>query len=106
MNKRALTGAISIALAMPWCASAQTPAPASKQAAPAAAAPAPKQPPAAAPAPKTVAPVTAAAPAAEPQQPAKRARRRVPSDADARACLEFQTNLQVIKCAEKYRWAS
>ena len=106
MRKLALTSAISIALAMSWCASAQTPA--SKQAAPAAAAPAPKQPPAAAAAPQTPAPITATGPAAaETEKPLKkRARQGVPSHADARACLEFQTNLQVIKCAEKYRWAS
>ena len=24
--------------------------------------------------------------------------------ADARICLEFPTNLEVIRCAEKYRW--
>jgi hypothetical protein len=107
MNKLAVAGAISIALAMPWGATAQAPAPPSKQATPAAAAPAPKQAPVAAPASKPDAPVAAAAqPAAEPEKPAKRAHRRIPSHADARACLEFQTNLQVIKCAEKYRWAS
>jgi hypothetical protein len=35
-----------------------------------------------------------------------RASRRAPSTADARVCLEFPTNLQIIKCADKYRWAS
>jgi len=30
----------------------------------------------------------------------------VPSKADARGCLEFPTNLQIMKCAEKYRYAS
>jgi hypothetical protein len=30
---------------------------------------------------------------------------RSPSGADARACLEFPTNLQVIQCSEKYRYA-
>jgi hypothetical protein len=113
MNKLALAGAISIALASSWCAIAQTSTPAPKQAAPTAA-PAAKQAPAApasnqavAPAPKAAAPITTAAPpAAEPGKPAKRAARRAPSHADARVCLEFQTNLQVIKCAEKYRWAS
>ena len=28
---------------------------------------------------------------------------RVATDVDARACLEFPTNMQIIKCAEKYR---
>ena len=54
---------------------------------------------------------TAAAPlAAAPVPPA--AEKRVPSHgtrgswgrADARVCLEFPTNLQIIKCAEKYRY--
>jgi len=39
--------------------------------------------------------------AAKPPEPAKGA----PSTpADARVCLEFQSNLQVIQCAEKYRY--
>ncbi len=32
-----------------------------------------------------------------------RARRDAATDADARLCLEYPTNLQVILCAEKYR---
>jgi hypothetical protein len=32
-----------------------------------------------------------------------RASRDAATDADARLCLEFPTNLQVIMCAEKYR---
>jgi len=48
----------------------------------------------------------AAAPvAAPPQQPARapaEAARASASSADARNCLEFLTNLEVIKCAEKY----
>jgi hypothetical protein len=78
------------------------------------AAPAPK--PAAAAAPKAAPAKAAQAPAvqsstavaaAEPAKPAKRARHRVPSNpADARVCLEFPTTAQIIKCSEKYRWAS
>ncbi len=39
------------------------------------------------------------------QAPAKpaAAKRRAQSHADARACLDFATNLEVIVCAEKYR---
>ena len=87
---------------------AQTPAPAQ----PAAAAPAQKSAPpaAAAPAQKSAPPAAPAAAAAAPPevkaQPMTRASRRAPSTADARVCLEFPTNLQIIKCADKYRWAS
>ena len=50
------------------------------------------------------APGTAAAPArAEDQMATEHARSR--ADADARACLEFVTNIGVIRCAEKYRAA-
>jgi hypothetical protein len=51
------------------------------------------------------APATAvpAPPAAE-KQAAPRATRGSWTRADARACLEFPTNLQIIKCAEKYRY--
>lgn len=31
-------------------------------------------------------------------------RRRAAAHADARICLEFPTRLEVITCAEKYRW--
>ena len=58
--------------------------------------------PSAAPAPAVAAPAVAA-PA--PAQPARRMKNRSPSRADARACLEFPTNLQVIQCSEKYRYA-
>jgi hypothetical protein len=92
MNKIALTGAMVVALALPLPAIAQAPAPAAKQAQPAPAA--------------TPAPAVAAAPAAEPAKPAKKKVHRAPSKADARVCLEFPTTAQIIKCSEKYRWAS
>jgi hypothetical protein len=39
-----------------------------------------------------------------PKPPAPPAREAVPDpEADARHCLEFPTNLQIIMCAEKYR---
>jgi len=37
--------------------------------------------------------------------PAPTERGRATAHADARVCLEFPTELQVIACAEKYRWA-
>jgi hypothetical protein len=50
------------------------------------------------------APGTAAPPAqADDQTATEHARSR--ADADARACLEFVTNIGVIRCAEKYRAA-
>ena len=122
MNNFVLAGAAFVALATSFCVTAQTAAPAPKQAGapPAASAPAPaatgvppapgasapKQSgaPAAAPAPK--ASVISATPPPEPEKPVKRVSHRVPSKADARGCLEFPTNLQIIKCAEKYRYAS
>jgi hypothetical protein len=45
----------------------------------------------------------AGAPAAEVRSVADRAGSH--ADADARACLEFVTNIGVIRCAEKYRAA-
>ena len=48
----------------------------------------------------------AATPAAAPQRESKgsiRSARESATDADARLCLEFPTNTQVIMCAEKYR---
>lgn len=39
----------------------------------------------------------------EPQTPAARPRGEAVRDADARHCLEFPDNFQVIACAEKYR---
>ena len=49
---------------------------------------------------------SAATPAATPQRETKgsiRSARESATDADARLCLEFPTNTQVIMCAEKYR---
>ena len=59
-------------------------------------APAPSTPPAPA--------VVAPAPTPAPAQPAPRVKSRTPNRADARVCLEFPTNLQVIQCSEKYRY--
>jgi hypothetical protein len=53
-------------------------------------------------APNTAAPVAAATPPAVSAPPAPTDRRR-DAHADARVCLEFPTELQVIACAEKYR---
>ncbi len=44
-------------------------------------------------------------PRTAPAPPARTERRRAAAHADARVCLEFPTELQVIACAEKYRWA-
>ncbi|HEX9277119.1 MAG TPA: hypothetical protein VGA51_12085 [Casimicrobiaceae bacterium] len=57
-------------------------------------------PPTAAPVPPTAAPVS---PAAEKRAPSRVT--RVPwTRADARVCLEFSNNVQIVKCAEKYRY--
>jgi len=52
------------------------------------------------------APTTAPAPAATPpkldQKPPARAARVSIVDSDARNCLEFPSNPEIIKCAEKY----
>jgi hypothetical protein len=53
-------------------------------------------------APNTAAPVAAATPPAVSASPVPTDRRR-DAHADARVCLEFPTELQVIACAEKYR---
>jgi len=122
MNNFVLAGAAFVALATSLCVTAQTPAPKQAGAPPAASAPAsapagvspapsasaPKSAgaPAAAAAPKAPASVISATPPPEPEKPAKRVSHRVPSKADARGCLEFPTNLQIMKCAEKYRYAS
>ena len=45
----------------------------------------------------------AAAPPAE-KRPAPRTTRGSGTRTDARVCLEFPTNLEIIKCAEKYRY--
>jgi hypothetical protein len=44
------------------------------------------------------------APAPDEKQSASRAKQHASERADARVCLEFPTNLQIIKCAEKYRY--
>lgn len=47
----------------------------------------------------------AAAPAAPAKSPtASRAKRQRWTRADARVCLDFPTNMQIIRCAEKYRY--
>jgi hypothetical protein len=60
----------------------------------------------AAPSPATTAAPAAAAPATPPpkldQKPPARAARVSIVDADARNCLEFPTNQEIIRCAEKY----
>ena len=104
MKNIAIAAVLFSLLVAPFPASTQTKAP------PKAQAPAPAKPAAAAPAQKSAPPAAPAAAAAAPApdakaMPVKRASHR-PSTADARVCLEFPTNLQVIKCADKYRWAS
>jgi len=105
MKNIAIAAVLFSLLVAPFPASTQTKAPPKPQT------PAPAQPAAAAPAQKSAPPAAPAAAAAAPApdvkaQPMTRASRRVPSTADARVCLEFPTNLQIIKCADKYRWAS
>ncbi len=67
---------------------------------------APKPAPAAAPAaaPPTAAPPAAAATAPRATRTKSKAKKRSWTWADARVCLEFPTNLQIIRCAEKYRY--
>jgi hypothetical protein len=55
------------------------------------------------PAPNASPSASAVAPSQERSKPPIRANRDAAMDADARHCLEFPTNLQVIICAEKYR---
>ena len=38
----------------------------------------------------------------EPKKPAAVARHRAKPTADARACLQFTTNVEITRCAEKY----
>jgi hypothetical protein len=64
--------------------------------------PAPAAPTAAAPAPATAAPAPATVPPKLDQKPPARAARVSIVDTDARNCLEFPSNREVIKCAEKY----
>ena len=54
------------------------------------------------PRPSASAPAPAATPAQKEAASPIRADRDVATTADARRCLEFPTNLEVIKCAEKY----
>lgn len=59
-----------------------------------------------APAAPAAAPMGGTAPAATPprldMKPTARVPRQAPVSADARGCLEFPSNEQIIKCAEKY----
>ena len=56
-----------------------------------------------APTPPATAAAASAAPAPVPANAKARARTGASVPADARVCLEFPTNMQVIKCSEKYR---
>ena len=47
--------------------------------------------------------VTGAVPQQEKTKPAARTGRRSRANVDARHCLQFTTNLEIIRCAEKYR---
>ena len=53
--------------------------------------------------PPPAAPAAAAPPMNNEKRPAPRTK-RASERADARVCLEFPNNLQIIKCAEKYRY--
>jgi hypothetical protein len=55
-------------------------------------------------APKAAPEAVAPAPAPVAAAPAAHAKKRAWTRADARVCLEFPTNLQIIRCAEKYRY--
>jgi hypothetical protein len=55
-------------------------------------------------APTAAAPVAAPPARAAEQKPVARTKHRGWTRADARVCLEFPTDLQIIKCAEKYRY--
>jgi hypothetical protein len=81
MNRNEATAVVfsMILTALPLAASAQTPAPNAPSGA-----------------------AIGAAPQQEPKVPTS-TRRDAPPDVDARHCLEFATNLEVIACAEKYR---
>ena len=86
MNTKPIFAAACVALATVSTAFAQAPAPPAPGAAP--------------PANATPAPA-ATAPKLEMKPPA-RAPRTTIVDADARNCLEFPSNQEIIKCAEKY----
>jgi hypothetical protein len=47
--------------------------------------------------------ITSAAPQQEKTKPAARTGKRSRANVDARHCLQFATNLEIHKCAEKYR---
>lgn len=98
MKKLYATAALVALLAAPVLATAQAQAPNPAPIPTPTAAPAQEAPTASPPA------NTAAAPQAMKAKPAKRAGRRVPSTADARVCLEFPTQVQIVKCSENYRW--
>ena len=98
MRTIALATALFALLAAPFPASTQTKAPPPAKSPPSAAAPVQQS--------AQPAATAVAAPAATAAKAKPATARRVPSTADARVCLEFQDNLQVMKCAEKYRWAS
>jgi hypothetical protein len=85
MNLTLTIAVACAALATISTAGAQAPAPAEAKATGAASAPAP----------------TASPPRLDMKPPA-RPPREAPVSADARGCLEFPSNLEVIKCAEKY----
>ena len=89
----AMACGVIIAGGYPVGARAQAPKAAPAAVTPAAASPTPAAPAATAPA--------ATAPAAK---PAAHAKKRAWTRADARVCLEFPTNQQIIRCAEKYRY--
>jgi hypothetical protein len=83
----AMACAVTVAVAYPAGAAAQA-----AKAAPAAVSPAPA----------AVSPAPAPTPAAS--KAGAHAKRQTWTRADARVCLEFPTNLQIIHCAEKYRY--
>ena len=108
MKNLAIAAVLFSLLAPSFQAATQTTAPPKAQS-PAPAQALPVAPPASAtPAPPSAAPAAAAVAQASEMKakPTKRARGRVPSTADARVCLEFPTTMQIVKCSEKYRWAS
>jgi len=54
--------------------------------------------------PGAAADTAASAPPDPPKKPSSRKEaRELKANADARLCLEFPTNLMIVKCAEKYR---
>ena len=86
MNQRQTFAVACAVLAAISMAAAQAPAPGAQAPAPAA----------------TAAPTPAATPPRLEMKPPARAPRYAPVSADARGCLEFPSNTEVIKCAEKY----